>query len=187
MLNWLFRNQIEKTVQERVNQMAVTMAKEMTDMYKKEIDQIRANLPEDVVKAVDMDNLAEKVLLNFRPQDIAAQMCYQQLAEEFDPADIAGAMDLSDFASNLDMSDIAAELSLSDLANELDTSEIADLVSREIDAAEVAESLARRIPVSDIADAFDMEDIVNRLQAAMPALDYRKLAIALLEQIKETP
>lgn len=89
--------------------------------------------------------------------------------------------DFADFVrdfvrDNISYTDLAAEISTYDIANEISCSDIADEVP--------CREIARHINIHDLAEA--LTDLYPTLEADVSAkIDYKRLAIALLDVITE--
>lgn len=91
---------------------------------------------------------------------------YSDLAAEIDASDVASHIRLSRLAEEINAYDIAREISTSDIADEFSTSDIAE----EIDIENLADTIVQQ--------HIDLESIADKI-------DYKKLAVALLDVIAE--
>lgn len=91
---------------------------------------------------------------------------YSDLAAEIDASDVAAYIKMSRLAEEINAYDIAREISTSDIADEFSTSDIAE----EIDIENLADTIVQQ--------HIDLESIADKI-------DYKKLAVALLDVIAE--
>lgn len=162
----VIREELQPTLYGNDNTLAETINEEIRNspvVRDRILSVVRENMEtrlfEDSVKDIVGSNIERLVNDNIN---------YEEIAENIDASDVASYVRISRLAAEIDHSEVANQLSLSDIAGEISTADIAS-----------------EIDIENLADTIVTQHMTDIAETVSEKIDYKKLAVALLDVIAE--